>query len=188
MFSAIWTSILLYISLSGESAFASSGGGIPWSGLIIPQIVNFSIFAVSLYVLLKKPIKDFFAGRKVAFEAAANEAARAKSEAQTLHDQIKARINEIESQSKRDLEQAKKDAAATGSQIISDAKAAAQRIEGEAKSSIQQELLRTVSALKSEFISHSFNEAETKIKSSADEKADKLLQQEFLVKAKQVRA
>jgi F-type H+-transporting ATPase subunit b len=176
--------------VAAQTVIAAGGSNheIPWTKLIIPQVVNFSIFAVVLYFLLNRKIKNYFSGRGDAFQAAAKNAKVALEAARAQYNELKNKIEQIQSQGKEEVLKAQKEAQALGAKIIQEARELAVKVEADAKSSIVQEHFRSISALKAEFLEKSFVEAESKVKGIGGGSADRELQSAFVVKAKAVRA
>ena len=178
--------LLISILITSREVLAAGGGeGVPWSK-IVPQVVNFTIFVSALYYMLGGKIKSYFSSRKEGFEEQVAKASEAKREAEQIHDDIKGRISDIESNAKKSLEQAKVDASVMAKKIVEEAHTLAKRVEDDARSTVQQELYRNVAALKVEFLDRSFNEADEYVGSNVDSSIDKNLQAGFVTKAKEV--
>lgn len=164
---------------------AGSGGheGIPWGHLIVPQIVNFSIFATILFVLLRGPVKSFFAEKGLQFSSAVQRAEEAKFKAQEAHDEIKKRYESLKTSAEMSRANALAESAKMKLKIIEEAKAAAVKLESEALKNISYEQERMISLLRAELITNSFKVAQDQI--SQETSVDKLtqLQKDFAKKA-----
>jgi F0F1-type ATP synthase membrane subunit b/b' len=181
-------SLLLIIAVSASrSALAEAGEGIPWDSLVIPQIVNFIIFAGALFFLLRKPVVAHFAKRKTNFESAVIEAGEAMAKAKSAYEEIKNKIDTIETTSKAELLRAQTEAANQAKQLIAEANVQAKKHADDVQSSATQEVYRSVIALKQEFLKYSFDEAEATVKVKADDASDMALRKDFMDKAKAAR-
>lgn len=183
----------LFISMLSVNALAAGGGGhhdihyIPWNELIIPQIVNVSIFLSILFLLLRKPIKNHFAGKVESFEQAKQEAQKAKKDAEDTHAEVTARLQELESTTQQNMKTAHAEAEALKLKIIDEAKTQAERMEKEAERSAHHELQKALFKLRTELLNQSIDVAETELQTKTTDQVDQQLQSAFVQKAQGVR-
>ena len=157
---------------------------IPWKELIIPQIFNFTVFMGILITLIKKPLRAHFANKNQAYEDLRSQSERARAEAEEKNKSVRAQIQEIESKSERNKDDALKDASSQKQKMIADAMAAAVKIQEEAEKMVQFELQRTISLLRQELVQQSAQLAEETLNDKTDEDVLGRLNEEFIEKIK----
>lgn len=156
---------------------------IPWVELIIPQIVNSTIFLGGLIYLLKNPVRNYFKTKAESFESAKKDAERAKLAAEETHIEVKKRLEALETSAQVNLATAKKDAEELKEKILSEAKAVASRIESEARRSAEHELQKAVFSLRTELLAKSMQRAEEEVKSRMTKDVQTDLQKSFVSRA-----
>lgn len=167
----------------------SAGGdhhGIPWSELIVPQAVNFAIFFGLFIYLVKKPIRDHFAGKNEEFEIQKKQAEEMRVSAEKQNFEVRNLLRQLEETSAQSLEDAQKEAAATKQKLLKDAHSTADKLSQEAEKMAHFEHMRAVSALREEFVMNSTSLAKENLKQMTDEKAQGKLNNEFVGKLQAV--
>lgn len=179
--------ITLAILLSAAQALAAPGAGghegIPWSELIIPQIVNVTLLVSFLVFVLRKPVRNFFSGREAAFTAAVRRAEELKQNAERAHAEIQARLKKLQETSEASKKQAMVESTALKSKMILEATDEAKKSEGDVLKNIHFEHERAVAALRSELISNSVKAAEEQVKKNSNAGVLADLQKGFTKKA-----
>ena len=148
--SLIFKTALIFFSFV-EVALAAGGAhgenhGIPWSQLIIPQMVNFSIFFLALVFLLRKPVKEFFSGKEAEFTSAVRKAAETKQAAEKAHAAIKARLSSLETNAEKSRKEAARESAEMKQRLIKEAQEAAAKSASESEKGIFFEHERAIAA------------------------------------------
>lgn len=184
--------ILNFVILFAATTVSAASGGhgdhsIPWSTMIIPQIVNFTIFVSILAFLLAKPIKNAFANRGQEFEQAVKRAEEARVSAERANQEIKERLEKLEQTAKSSVEEATREAALLKEKIINEAREAAAKLTTEAENSTRHEFERALAALRLELVTNSVKIAEDEIRTKADSSVQAGLQNEFIKKVEGVR-
>jgi F-type H+-transporting ATPase subunit b len=178
---------ILFTATAVSAASAGGDHGIPWSTMIIPQMVNFTIFATVLSFLLAKPIKNAFANRGQEFEAAVKRAEEVRLSAERAHKEVKDRLQKLETSSKSSVDEANKEAAVLREQIIADAHVASEKMANEAVRSTHHEFEKALLTLRTELVTNSVKIAEDEVRGKADASMQAGLQSEFLKKVEGVR-
>jgi len=164
---------VLMITLLSSVAYASGGGGehhTNWT-FVGSLIFNFVAFIALLFVLLKKPVGNFFAERSDSIAEQLNRADKAREEAESKIREYGAKIDEIMATRDEVLAKAKKEADYERERILCNAKVAADRIMAEADSSITVEMERARQQLVKE-ASQQISELAEKLLQEAVNKTD----------------
>jgi F-type H+-transporting ATPase subunit b len=159
---------------------------IPWKELVIPQIVNFTIFGSALVYLLRKPIRNYFSGKSEEFEKNKKKAEESKVAAERQNAEIKMQLKNLEESASRDIEKAKTDAKIAREQILKDASATASKLEEEALRLAGFEMQRAVAMLRAELIQNSTKLASDSLQSQLKTETKEALNDEFIKNVKAV--
>jgi F-type H+-transporting ATPase subunit b len=174
---------LLFISLVllTKTVEASSGGaseghhGVPT--VVYYQALNVSVIVVALYYFLKNPVREFFGQKKADFVKAAEKAADAVKKAQAEHEDIRIRLQKLESTSDESIARARAEAAELQNSLIQEAQNISKKIKEEAASAAKIEVEKAKRSLREQLINDSILAAkknlETKLGSAEQ---DKLMQ------------
>jgi len=163
---------------------ANDAHSIPWKELVVPQILNFSLFAGLLIYLLRKPLQAYFSGKSMAFEHERKKAEEAKVLAERQNFDARQKLKDIESSANKNLDEAARDAAAMRQKLIEDAKSQANRSEQEAVKMAEFEKIRAIAALKQELVFTATQQAELQLKQDVDQGRQTKLNDEFIAKLK----
>lgn len=148
---------------------------IPWSNLVLPQLLNFTVFIGLLVFLLKKPLTNHFAGKNEEFEQQQKKAEEARALAERQNLEIKAQLKTLEDNSSRDLEAAHKEAKDIQKKILAEANTLAMKLEAETERMEAFELERAKAKLRFELVQRSTKVAEDELKNDAStERRDEL--------------
>lgn len=172
------------------TAAAGAGGdhhGIPWGNLVIPQIINFLIFAGLLTYYTKDIVISHFKKRAADFEEATQAAARARAEAERRYKEIEGKLATLQANGQTELKKAEADAAALRTSLIEAAKVQAGKIGVEAESIVKAEWQRAVLALRTETLAKSVSHAEEQLRTGQAESAPSL-QKAFIDRVQGARA
>jgi F0F1-type ATP synthase membrane subunit b/b' len=160
---------------------------IPWSELVIPQIVNFGLFLALIIFVLRKPLAAHFNQKAEQFSAQRKQAEAAKAEAEKKHALAQSQLKELETGHLRAIEEAKKEAAQLKNKMIIDASDAASRIGEDTAAMVHFEYQRAMLNLKTQVIGSSVQEAESTLRKKIDAGAKTRLNNEFNKKLEAVR-
>lgn len=180
LFKYISPIVLLFISNQAFGAYYEDG--IPWRELIIPQIVNTTVFLSILVYLLKNPIKNYFSQKGKAFEEAVEKAQKILTAAEAKKKEINDRLNKLEASYNSDLEKAKKDSAQMKQVGLAEAKKNAEKMVEDAGKSAEYERDRAIRALSEELIKNSILEARSQLEKSSAGDLSTTLRKEFVSK------
>jgi len=166
----------------GEAAAESHGGGSHWQATDTYKVMNFSVLAIGLFFLLKKPvaqalnaridgIKEQLGELEAQKKAAEDELARYNEKLATLEGEAET----IAAEYIRQGEEAK-------TRILAEAEKSAEKIEEQAKKNIENEFKRAKADLQAEIIDKALLKAEEIIKSKISEDDQDSLVDEYLDK------
>jgi F0F1-type ATP synthase membrane subunit b/b' len=155
---------------------------IPWGQLIIPQIVNFTIFVGLLIFIIRKPLREHFTGKSEQFETHRRKAQEAKATADRKHYDAEVQLRELENNAQSSLKDAEHEAKSLKEKMIGEAKNAAKRSAEEAETMAMFEYQRALALLKTQIVESSVVEAEASLKKQVDAQAKSRLNDEFVHK------
>lgn len=154
--------------------------GIP--SVVWYQAINFLIYIGLLFYFLRKPVKNYFASRQAAFNAALVKAQAAKAEAEAQKKEIQDRLNRLQAESDKAIAQAKAEAEQMRARIVKDAEELANNLRAEAQRSASFEIQRAKNELREELLSQSLALSQKILQEKVGEADQKRLQTEFVEK------
>lgn len=160
---------------------------IPWSELIVPQLINFSLFIGLLIFIVKKPIRQHFTERADQFEAHRKKAEQNKVEAERKHYDVEVQLRQLEQNAQKSIADAEAEAEALRMKIVRDAHEAAKRAGDETEALAHFEFQRAMATLKAQVVASSVSEAEGALKKKIDSNTKTRLNDEFTHKLQAVR-
>lgn len=163
-------------------AFANSGEhheGIPWE-TIGYQTVNVIILLGIIVYFGTKPIKEFFTNKKTQFLAAAEQSVKIRKAAEEAHDDIKVKLNKLESTADESVERAKADAADLIKQMLAEAESLAKKIKIDTESAANIEIERAKTHLREQLIQESLMMARKQLEAKVSNEDHKRLQGDFI--------
>jgi F-type H+-transporting ATPase subunit b len=103
----------------------------------IPKAINLVIFFTILYLLLRKPAREFFTRRYQEIRAGLDRAAKEKAEAEARMRELDARLNRLDADIAEIKEQARREAEAERERIVAAAAADAEKLRLTARREIE---------------------------------------------------
>jgi F-type H+-transporting ATPase subunit b len=187
--------LALFLILCGGGVFASSGVEGAAGGLevgagettarlldLLYRSINFIVFFLVLFFLLRKPIKQGLAGRRESIEKELSELEAKKEEARREYQDLEAKISNIKEEREAILADLKAEGEKEKQKIIENAQKVASRIVDQAQLTIQQEFRRANLSLRQELAEMAAQTAEDLIKKNITENDQKVLIGEYLAK------
>jgi F-type H+-transporting ATPase subunit b len=180
--------IPLFVLFITQLAFAASEGGhgagaddhaIP-AKLIMYQTINVVAMLIGLFIVLKKPLQEYFKDKKATFLVAAQRAEAARKAAEEERAQIQSRLAKLESTADESIARAKAEAADMKKQMISDGEAMSKRIREEAASSAKLEVERAKTQLRETLIKEALEVTRQQLSSKITTEDHKRLQTDFI--------
>ncbi len=165
-----------------SASFASSGGEdytYTWKDWLWP-VVNFSILMFILIFFGKKPIGDFFKGRTASIEKSLKDSAEAKELAEKTLREVKARLDNTDSEIEQIIEAARKSGEKEKEAIIAEGEHLKEKIIEQAKANIDFELQKAKEALKSDAALMALELAEKQIKEKLGQSEQETLIDDYI--------
>jgi F-type H+-transporting ATPase subunit b len=181
----IFTLLLLVVACTSVAATGHSEGPVhvPW-GKVGLQALNLSLLIVTIWYFVRRPVKSHFVEKREKFDQAKKEAQRAKEEAELKHQDIKSRMNHLETTAEEALANAQNEAEKQRRNSKNEATERAKNIVGEAHKSAEVEIQKAIQHLREELIGESMKKAKSQIANDLGETERAGLQKEFLEKIK----
>ena len=178
--------MLLWVGfVCSAPVFAAGGGeegghhGFDWLHFA-QNAVNTGLFFLILYLLLRKPFKEFFSKRLADIKEALDLAERSRDEAKLRLTEIEEKMTSLETELKDIEEQAHLDAEREKERIQEATQNEVDRILEQAKSEIDFRGRQAVQTLKAHAVELSFELVKKELESKCDAKTSKQLLDEFV--------
>jgi len=166
-----------------SSAFASEAGGhevqYTWKDWLWP-VVNFSILMFILIFFGKKPIGDYFKGRTELIEKSLKDAAEAKELAEKTLREVRARLDNTDSEIAQIIEAARKSGEKEKEAIIAEGEHLKEKIIEQTKANIAFELQKAKEAIKSDAALMALELAEKQIKEKLGQSEQEALIDDYI--------
>ncbi|MFP6655867.1 MAG: ATP synthase F0 subunit B [Myxococcota bacterium] len=114
------------------------------------QALNLALLLGVLFYFGRKPIAEFFAGRREGIATELSEAADLLRQAEERNTDLQRRLTELDAEIDGIRDEAGRRAEEEAARILTDAQAAAERIQRDAKAAVAQELRRAQATLRDE--------------------------------------
>lgn len=177
--------IVLAQEHAAEHGADAHGGGHAEGGLptvVYLQAINFVMYAGLIIYFARKPVREFFHGRREKFNAALNKAAQAKADAETQKREIQSKIDELTRTSQAELARAKSEAAELQARIMREAEEISAHLKNEANRTASFEIERAKNELRESMLSQAVAFSSKLLKEKVSEGDQKRLQTEFVDK------
>lgn len=168
-----------------EHATAAHGDAhhneIPW-GSIGVQAFNCGLLFALLFVLLRKGVKAHFAERAVSYQNLVDRAENARREAQRNHDEMKQRLENLESSALQNETRARNEAQELRTRLMVEAKDLTKKMEEDVKRTTAVELEKAKASLRKELLQSALASSAEFLKKGLGSSDQKKLQNEFAEK------
>lgn len=144
------------------------------------RVLNFVIFAAIIYFAGAKSAKSFLGARVDGIRAQLESAEKAKSEAEAKASDLFRKMESLESEVREIEDTLRREGEVERDRIIEAAEAAAQKIKEQAKLSAEQELKRSVEAIKREAVEAALVLAEKMVSQGLGKEDQKRLVSEYV--------
>ncbi len=173
-------SVISTVAFAEEAAHQAEAVAIPQ--VVIYQTINFILFAILLFVLLKNRVIGHFAQRRNEYLAAVTKFEHAKAEAERRTAELRVRMQTLEATAQESIQQAKTEAAQLQTKIVSEAQSSSQKMQQEARRTVDAEVTRAVRELREEVLRLATEAARETMKHQIKEQDQHRLQKEFVEK------
>ncbi len=176
--------LICSIVLGGEHEGAAHEGGIPQ--IVFYQAINFFGVVLLLFFIGRKKVSGFFNKRYEALAGAVREAKLLKEAAEKKHEEYTVKIQNLNRESEKILQQIRADGEETRRKIIEEAQRVAAAIQVEAQRAAANEIERAKVHLYEEVLQQALDGAHVLLTKSIAEGDQKRLQKEFVEKIEAV--
>lgn len=153
--------LFILVSLTSTIVFAASEG-VPM-GTVISQLANLSLLVGALYFSQRKNIAKAFKEKRENFLASVEAASQSQKEAENKLQEVSARLDQMKTTFKNQIEEAKKNAQEAYRMQVADARNNAEKVKSSALNTIEFEIQKQVENLRVETFQKSAEKAEEKL-------------------------
>lgn len=173
--------VLILSFFYSPSLMAAGGGGShgPDYNFFV-SVFNFSVLLILLYVFLKKPLKEFFAGRSAELKKAIQESQAAHAEVLKENEELKAKLSRIEAEAAALLADFKREGESEKNKIIKNAQAYAEKLKADASQIADAEVKRAQEELKKITVGLAKELAEKSLKAAMNDQEEEKLSQSYI--------
>ena len=174
---------LLLFCLAGAVIAASEGEGDKgWAATDTYRVMNFSVLAIGLFLLLRKPVSQALDARIKGIKDQLSELEAKKKDAEQELAKYNERLSLLEQEADKLVEEYIRQGNEAKARIIKEAKQAAEKLEEQARRNIEHEFKQAKIKLQQDIIEKALVKAETLITDNiSDQDQDKLVD-EYLEK------
>ncbi len=180
--------ILLSLTVAGSTAWAAGGGehgsGEPkgWAATDTYRVMNFTVLAVALFFLLRKPVAQALDGRIKGIKDQLSDLEAKKRAAEEELAQYTQRLARLEEESQRIVDEYIQQGKDARVRIIQEAESAAEKLEEQARRNINNEFEQARKHLQEEVLEKALEKAEQLIRDRISEDDQERLVDEYLKK------
>jgi len=162
----LFVSVLLMqaVVLAGEHAEEAAHHGNPGPSIAtLYRFINFAIFAICLVIVLRKPVKDFFASRSQGIKSLIDQATKAYDESAKINRDITAKLASLEKEKNEMMLSFKSEAEDEKKRMIEQAQKMTERLKSDAGLIAESEIKKAKEELREAAIVLARNMAEKKM-------------------------
>jgi F-type H+-transporting ATPase subunit b len=162
--------------LVAEPAFAATGEGhgFPWVAFVT-SLINLAIFAAIIYKFAGAGITEFFKNRRETLVQDLEEARKLREEADARLEEYTARLDSLEAERKRLLEEYHDQGEREKKRIIADAKHQVEKMRADAEITIDQEVKKAIANLERQVVDLAVGMTEKMTRDKLDASSQKSL-------------
>ena len=182
-FMAVVIMLLLFL-FSGFAAASGDGGqeSKGWVATDTYKVMNFSVLAIGLFLLLRKPVSQALNSRIKGIKEQLSELEEKKEAAEKKLAEYNERFLKLDKEAEQIVSEYIKQGNEAKTRILKEAESAAVKLEEQAKKNIENEFKKAKSKLQEEILEQALVKAEEIIKSKIDTKDQDRLVDEYLEK------
>lgn len=144
------TLIFAVVFFGAGSAWAAGGEEPPGWEEFLFQLLNLAILVGAIVYFARKPVLEYFEGRRAQIKGDLEAAAALLTEAEERNEEIQRKLSALQGEVEELQSQARTRAEEESQRILADAQRSAGRIQADATAAIDQELLRAQRELRAE--------------------------------------
>jgi len=175
---------VLFFCLIGVSAASSEGEGesAGWLATDTYKVMNFSVLAIGLFLLLRKPVSQALNSRISGIQEQLSELEEKKKAAEKKLAEYTKKLSSLEKESERLIEDYIRQGNEAKARIMDEAKQAAEKLEEQARRNIEHEFKQAKVELQQEILEKALKKSEEIIISKITAKDQEKLVDEYLDK------
>lgn len=166
--------------LGGASVVGAAGAG--WTKTDTYRVLNFSVLAIALFLILRKPVSQALSARIQGIKEQLADLEVRKNAAEAKLAEYEARMAELDKQVQTLVAEYVKQGQEAKARILKEAEASAVKLKAQASKNIEYEFLQAKAALKAEIVDKALAMAETIIKEKINSEDQEKLLDEYLEK------
>jgi F-type H+-transporting ATPase subunit b len=172
------------LALSAETEHGEGGehGGKGWVATDTYKVINFTVLAVGLFLLLRKPVKQALSDRIQGIKDQLAELEAKKNTAEAELAKYNEKFQELDKEAEKLLGQYIQQGEEAKAKILKEAEAAAEKLEEQARRNIEHEFGKAKLKLQEEVLEAAMSKAEAMIKSKISKDDQERLVDEYLDK------
>lgn len=168
------------LAFANDHAHEVAQQGVP--KIVLYQAINFGLLLLFLHFFIGKKVRLFFVERHAAFHQALLRAQSARLDAERARNEIRERMNTLDSTADDSIRSAQEEANSVKAQIIETAAADSKNLVLDAQKAIEFETRRTAAAMVEGLINSIRDQARASIQASLPDADKRRLQAEFVDK------
>lgn len=168
----------------GEAAHGDEGGhgGKGWVNTDWYRVMNFTVLAVGLFFLLRKPVSQGLNSRIQGIKDQLNDLESRKADAEKTLAEYNQKFATLEKDKEKIIAQYTRQGQEAKARILEEAKSAADKLEAQAQKNIENEFKRARAELQEEILQLAMEKAEALIQSKITAEDQEKLVDEYLAK------
>ena len=171
--------VLLFFTLSISTALCASGGdggSKPWEWEDTWRVMNFTVLAVALVFILRKPLSQALSSRIKMIREQLDDLESQKAEAEKQLAEYNEKLAQLEKEAEKIVEDYVRQGNEAKARILKEAEASAEKLQVQARRTIEHEFEQAKSELQKEIFEKSLVKAEEIIKNKiSDEDQDRIV-------------
>ena len=180
--SAAGTLLFAACAFAEEAGHGGHEEAITFMGDWLPRLVNFGIIAFAVVYFMRKPVRDFFAGRSAEIAKAMQDSKDARERAVAALAEMEQKIKALEAETARLVADAQARGEKDKQALIEEGKKVAQDVQAQVKQGIDLELQKAKSVLATEAALLSLDLAEGRIKEKIGSADHERIVKEYITK------
>jgi len=178
------TGTLLFAALAfaEEAAHGGHEEAITFMGDWLPRLVNFSIIAGALVYFMRKPVRDFFAGRSAEIAKAMQESRETRERAVLALAEMERKVRELEAETAKLVSEAQARGEKDKQALVEEGRKTAQDVQAQVKQGIDVEVQKARASLAMEASLLALDLAEVRIKDKIGNQDHERIVKEYITK------
>jgi F-type H+-transporting ATPase subunit b len=166
----------------GHDAHASAHESKGWVALDTYRVINFSVLAIALFFILRKPVSQALSSRIEGIRNQLKELEEKKVQAEKELAKYSQKLAELDKEAKKVVDSYIRQGQEAKARIIAEAKNSAEKLEAQALRNIEHEFKQAKESIQAEIVEKALMKAEILIKEKVSDQDQERLVDEYLQK------